>query len=99
MDDWIIQGIKAENEFVYQIYKQIRGNMQEARRSTVKDLFVRDITDSLRPISSLPPHRLPVIPDNTYQSLPLLSFGVAVVEMRCLGQGGRIPFKNFKSYI
>ena len=27
MDDWIIQGIKYENEFVYDIYKNIKKNI------------------------------------------------------------------------
>ena len=98
MDDWIIQGIKSENEFVYNIYKLIRSNMQEAKKSAVKDLFVKDITETLKPIAALPPVRLPILPDDDLPDLPLLSFAVLVTEMRCLGNNGRIPFKVFKSY-
>lgn len=36
MDDWIIQGIKAENDFVYEIYKNIKKCIEEAKRSNVK---------------------------------------------------------------
>lgn len=41
MDDWIIQGIKAENDFVYQIFKNIKKYIQEAKKSNVKDLHVK----------------------------------------------------------
>ena len=41
MDEWIIQGIKSENDFVYQIYRNIRKSIEEAKRSNVKDLHVK----------------------------------------------------------
>ncbi len=44
MDDWIIFGIKSENDFIYQIYKVIKKSMQEARKSTIKDIHVKPIT-------------------------------------------------------
>ena len=50
MDEWIIQGIKAENDFVYDIYKNIRNCIQEAKRSNVKDLHVREITETFTQI-------------------------------------------------
>jgi hypothetical protein len=50
MDDWIIQGIKAENDFVYEIYKNIKKCIEEAKKSNVKELHVRDITEVLYPI-------------------------------------------------
>ena len=44
MDDWIIQGIKHENAFIYDIYKNIKKHILEAKKSGIKDLFVKDIT-------------------------------------------------------
>lgn len=98
MDDWIIQGIKHENEFVYEIFKNIRKHILEAKKSAVKDLFARDITDVLHPISSLPPSRLPVLPSTPTTGLKVLSFLIFVQEIKCLSTGGRIPFKVFKAY-
>ena len=60
MDDWIIQGIKYENEFVYDIYKNIKKNILEVKKSNIKDLFVKDITDLIHPLYNLPTNRLPV---------------------------------------
>jgi hypothetical protein len=41
MDDWVILGIKYENDFVYEIYRNIKKNIQEAKKSNTKDLFVK----------------------------------------------------------
>ena len=46
MDEWIIQGIKAENDFVYEIYKNMKRSIEEAKKSNVKDFFVKEITDT-----------------------------------------------------
>ena len=65
MDDWIIQGIKHENEFIYDIYKNIKKNILDAKRSGIKDLFVKDITEVIHPISSLPLKRFPIVTQTT----------------------------------
>jgi hypothetical protein len=98
MDDWIIQGIKYENEFVYDIYKSIKKSIQDAKKSSIKDLFVRDITDIIRPLTALPANRLPIVA-STPSQFKLLSYGVFMQEVKCLSSNGRIPFKLFQSYL
>lgn len=98
MDDWIIQGIKYENEFVYDIYKSIKKSIQEAKKSSIKDLFVRDITDIIRPLTALPANRLPVVASSP-SHFKLLSYGVFMQEVKCLSSNGRIPFKLFQTYL
>lgn len=100
MDDWIIQGIKYENEFVYDIYKSIKKNIQDAKKSSVKDLFVRDITDIIRPLTALPANRLPIVASSPSPShFKLLSYAVFMQEVKCLSSNGRIPFKLFQTYL
>lgn len=41
-------GVKAENDFVYEIYKGIKKNIQEAKKSTVRDLHAKEITATLK---------------------------------------------------
>ena len=98
MDDWIIQGIKHENEFVYEIYKTMKKSILEAKRLGVKDLFVKDITDILHPISTLPPKKLPIVCETTPNGFKILSFAIFMQEIKCLVVGGKISFKLFKSY-
>jgi hypothetical protein len=99
MDDWIIQGIKYENEFVYDIYKSIKKSIQEAKRSAIKDLFVKDITDILHPLTALPANRLPIVTITAQNQLKILSYAIFMQELKCLSSNGRIHFKVFQSYI
>ncbi len=99
MDDWIILGIKHENQFVYDIYRTIKQSIIEARKSSVKDLFVRDITETIRPISGLPPSKFPVVAETAQNHFKILSFLIFMQEIKCLSNSGRIPFKQFKAYM
>lgn len=53
MDDWIIFGIKSENDTVYDIFKQLKRSIIEAKKSSIKDLHVKPITETHRPINEL----------------------------------------------
>jgi hypothetical protein len=99
MDDWIIQGIKHENDFVYDLYKTLKNNILSAKKSGVKDLFVKDITDVLHPLSGLPPATLPVVEETSPNNFKILSFLIFMQEIKCLSTGDKIPFKVFRSYI
>lgn len=50
MDDWIISGIKDENEFTYAIYKDLKASIERITKSQLKDLFPTPITASIKPI-------------------------------------------------
>ena len=76
MDDWIIQGIKYQNEFVYDIYKNIKKNIQEAKKSNIKDLFVKDITEILHPLANLPANRLPIMNVTLTNHFRILSYAI-----------------------
>jgi hypothetical protein len=61
MDDWIISGIKDENEFTYSIYKDLKSSIERINRSQLKDLFPTPISASIKPIERL---------TNFHQSIP-----------------------------
>lgn len=55
MDDWIIIGIKEENDFTYSIYKTLKSNIEKLTKSLLKDLFPAPITAIIKPIERLTP--------------------------------------------
>ena len=65
----------------------------------MKDLFVKDITEFLHPISALPIKRVPIVTETCPNKFKILSFVIFMQEIKCLTTGGKIPFKQFKAYI
>ncbi len=84
MDDWIIQGIKAENDFVYEIYKNIKKCIEEAKKSNVKELHVRDITEVLYPIHELSLHPIPLRVETMHRRLPIYYYMIFLQEIKTL---------------
>ena len=76
MDDWIIFGIKSENDFIYQIYKVIKKSMQEARKSTIKDIHVKPITEVYRPISDISYSHIQICEKSPLRNVPIFSYKV-----------------------
>ncbi len=100
MDDWIIFGIKSENDFVYDIYKVLKRSMQQARKSTVKDIHVRPITELHRPISQISIYPIQIQVYSPLKKIPIYSFKIFLQEIRCLAnRQGKIELKTFSTYI
>ena len=76
MDEWIIQGIKSENDFVYDIYKGMKKSIEEARRSNVKDLFAKEITDTFSIIKEMTSSPTPPRGKTRNRELPIYSYMV-----------------------
>ena len=77
----------------------MKKNIVEAKRSNVKDLFVKDITEVLHPIGTLPSKRFPIVSETNPGQFKILSFAIFMQEIKTLSTGGKIPFKIFKDYI
>ena len=79
MDEWIIQGIKSENDFVYEIYKTMKKSIEEVRKSNVKDLFVKEITDVFLIMKGLTMKPIPLRVRTTHRHLPIYSYMVFIL--------------------
>ena len=104
MDEWVIQGIKSENDFVYQIYKNIRKSIEEAKRSNVKDLHVKEITEQFNPIREITLNPIPLRVYTQHRKLPIFSYMIFLEEVKTLisysgGSKNRINFDTFKKYM
>ena len=55
MDDWIIVGVKEENDFTYSIYKTLKISIEKLTKSQLKDLFPTPITAIIKPIERITP--------------------------------------------
>lgn len=77
----------------------MKKSILEAKKCAIKDLFVKDITDILHPVSALPINRLPIVNHTTQNNIKILSFTIFMQELKCLSSNGRIHFKVFQTYI
>ena len=69
MDEWIIQGIKSENDFIYSIEKSIRNCILEAKPLSIRDFHPQAITINYPPINTLPLHPPPLTSKPSIYSL------------------------------
>jgi hypothetical protein len=76
MDEWIIHGIKAENEFVYNIYKGIKLCIENAKKSQIKELHAKEITDIFKPIRELTRYPMPMRITTKHRKIPVFSLMV-----------------------
>ena len=99
MDEWIIQGIKAENDFVYEIYKTMKRSIEEAKKSNVKDFFVKEITDTYLITKGLTLYPMPLRTKTLNRQLPVYSYMMFVLEIKSLSNSmGKINFDILKKY-
>ena len=79
MDEWIIQGIKSENDFVYEIYKTMKKSIEEAKKSNVKDFFMKEITDVYQITKGLTFNPMPLRTKTFNRHLPIYSYMIFVL--------------------
>ena len=77
----------------------MKKNIQHARKSLIKDVFVKDITELIHPIARLPISRIPIVNQTERNELKILSFMTFLEEVRCLATNGKVPFKLFQNYL
>ena len=97
MDEWIIQGIKSENDFVYEIYKNIKKCIEEAKRSNVKQLHAKQITQLFYPIRELTLNPIPLRVYTQHRKLPIFSYMTFLEEVKTLvssSNGGSSSNRN-----
>lgn len=78
---------------MYEIYKGMKKSIEEARRSNVKDLFVKEITDTFTIIKEMTASPMPIRGKTHNRSLPIYSYMVFLLEIKSLtNQFGKINF-------
>lgn len=101
MNEWTIQGIKSENDFVYEIYKNMKKSIQQARKCNIKELHVKDITDTFGPIKELSLYPIPLRVYTHHRKLPVFSYMVFLEEVKSLITtfDAKINFDTFQKYL
>lgn len=109
MDDWIIVGIKEENQFTYNIYKDLKSSIGKITKSQLKDLFPTPITFALKPIQRIT-HSHQLLPnENTCPEIfNYSSYKIFLEEIKCLSSSANSSqmsevkknnFNRLKQYI
>ena len=99
MDEWVIQGIKAENDFVYELYKGMKKSIEEARKSNVKDLYMREITDTFSIIKGMTTLPFPLQYETKTNKLPIYFYMIFLLEIKTITNSmGKINFDILKKY-
>ena len=98
MDDWIIFGIKRENDIAYGYIKEIKRAINEAKKSPFEQDYSKEIHEIYKPYQDIPDYHTPI-----FEGQGLLSSEeckLVVEELKSIADGeGNVDFELLREYI
>lgn len=98
MDDWIIYGIKRENDLAYGAVKDIKKSINEVRKSNFKESSSKEISDYYRLYSRISKVHLPLCSESGSAYPSVEEARMLVDDLKTLSNDQYISYELLKEY-